>query len=135
MEQCGVPKEVEFQTKAQLGLEMIREAQKREMPYAFIGMDTHYGQQPWLLAELEADEECYIADIPYDTRVWQSCPETQIPKRKGNRGRLPTERKLGKVNPLPLKSVKLPRRFLHLHGSKSMSGIHNVDNFGHESHA
>ena len=46
MEQCGVPKEVEFQTKAQLGLEMIREAQKREMPYAFIGMDTHYGQQP-----------------------------------------------------------------------------------------
>ena len=26
MEQCGVPKEVEFQTKAQLGLEMIREA-------------------------------------------------------------------------------------------------------------
>ena len=34
MEQCGVPKEVEFQTKAQLGLEMIREAQKREMPYS-----------------------------------------------------------------------------------------------------
>ena len=60
------------------------------------------------------------------------CP---LPKRKGNRGRLPTERKLGKVNPLLLKSVKLPRRFLHLHGSKSMSGIHNVDNFGHESHA
>ena len=52
MEQCGVPKEVEFQTKAQLGLEMIREAQKCEMPYAFIGMDTHYGQQLWLLAEL-----------------------------------------------------------------------------------
>ena len=135
MEQCGVPKEVEFQTKAQLGLEMIREAQKREMPYAFIGMDTHYGQQPWLLAELEADDECYIAGIPCDTRVWQNCPETQIPKRKGNRERLPTERKLGKVNPLPLKSVKLPRRFLHLHGSESMSGIHNVDNFGHESHA
>ena len=102
MEQCGVPKEVEFQTKAQLGLEMIREAQKREMPYAFIGMDTHYGQQPWLLAELEADDECYIADIPYDTRVWQSCPEIQIPKRKGNRGRLPTKRKLVKGEPSPI---------------------------------
>ena len=42
IEQCGVPETVEFQTKAQLGLEMIREAQKREMPYAFIGMDSHY---------------------------------------------------------------------------------------------
>ena len=95
MEQCGVPKEVEFCTKAQFGLEMIRGAQQRGMPYAFIGMDTHYGQQPWLLTELEADNECYIADILCDTRVWQYCPETQIPKCMGNRGRLPTKRKLG----------------------------------------
>jgi len=99
MKQCGVPEEVEFQTKAQLGLEMIREAQKREMPYAFIGMDTHYGQQPWLLAELEADDECYIADVPCDIRVWRNCPKTQIPKRKSNRGRLPTKRKLVEGSP------------------------------------
>lgn len=102
MKQCGVPNETEFCTKAQLGLEMIRSAQQRKMPYAFIGMDTHYGQQPWLLAALEADNECYIADIPCDTRVWQQCPETQIPKRKGNRGRPPTKQKLVKGEPAPI---------------------------------
>ena len=77
---------------------------RRDLPYAFIGMDTHYGLGPWLLSTLEADGECYIADIPCDTRVWQHCPETQIPKRKGNRGRrrLRNE-KSSKVNKLPLK--------------------------------
>ncbi len=102
MEQCGVPKEIKFCTKAQLGLEMIREAKQREMPYAFIGMDTHYGQQPWLLSALEADDECYIADIPCDTRVWQQRPLTEIPKRKGTRGRPPTKRKLVKGEPAPI---------------------------------
>lgn len=81
---------------------MIHEAKQREMPYAFIGMDTHYGQQPWLLAALEADNECYIADIPCDTRVWQQCPLTEIPKRKGTRGRLATKRKLVKGETAPI---------------------------------
>ena len=34
--------------------------------------------------------------------MWQSCPETQIPKRKGNRGRPPIERKLVKGEPSPI---------------------------------
>ena len=37
LKQCGGPKEITFQTQAQLGLEMIREAQQRGMPYASIG--------------------------------------------------------------------------------------------------
>ena len=102
LKRCGVPKDVKFQTKAQLGLSMIRDAQQRGMPYAWIGMDAHYGQQPWLLAALEADDECYIADIPANTRVWQNCPQTEIPKRRGNRGRLPTKRKLVKAQPQPI---------------------------------
>jgi SRSO17 transposase len=92
-EKCGVPESVEFQTKAQLGLELIRKAQERNIPFAWIGMDSHYGQQEWLLAELESDKLVYIADVPYDTRVWLDLPETQIPQRKGNRGRKPTKLK------------------------------------------
>ena len=37
LKQCGGPKEITFQTQAQLDLEMIREAQQRGMPYASIG--------------------------------------------------------------------------------------------------
>jgi SRSO17 transposase len=94
---------------------MIREAQQRGMPYAWIGMDTHYGQQAWLLAALEADNECYIADIPCDTRVWLKCPQTEIPKRKGNRGRLPTKRKLVAGQPAPVE-------VRHLAGSLEAGG-------------
>jgi SRSO17 transposase len=92
-EKCGIPESVEFQTKAQLGLELIRKAQERAIPFAWIGMDSHYGQQEWLLAELERDNLIYIADVPCDTRVWLDLPRTQIPQRKGNRGRKPTKLK------------------------------------------
>ncbi len=85
-EKCGVPEDIEFQTKAQLGLELIRKAQERDIPFAWIGMDSHYGQQEWLLAELESQELLYIADIPCDTRVWLELPRLALPPRKGSRG-------------------------------------------------
>jgi len=99
---CGVPKDVEFQTKAQQGLELVRVAQKRKIPYAFIGFDCHYGQQPWLLQTLESEYQTYIADIPCDTRVWLECPVVEIPKRKGNRGPIPTQPKVAENQPAPI---------------------------------
>jgi SRSO17 transposase len=92
-EKCGVPENIGFQTKAQLGLELIRKAQERDIPFAWIGMDSYYGQQEWLLTELETQDLLYIADIPCDTRVWLELPRTRIPARKGNRGRKPTKLK------------------------------------------
>ncbi len=84
-ETCGVPEDVEFQTKAQLGLELIRVAQQRDIPYAFIGFDCHYGQQPWLLQTLESESQTYIADIPCDTRVWLDCPVVEMRRAKAKR--------------------------------------------------
>jgi SRSO17 transposase len=92
-EKCGIPENIVFQTKAQLGLELIRKAQERDIPFAWIGMDSYYGQQEWLLTELETQDSLYIADIPCDTRVWLELPRTRIPARKGNRGRKPTKLK------------------------------------------
>jgi SRSO17 transposase len=90
---CGVPENIGFQTKAQLGLELIHKAQERGIPFAWIGMDSHYGQQEWLLTALETQDSLYIADIPCDTRAWLELPKTRIPARKGNRGRKPTKLK------------------------------------------
>ena len=88
--QYGVPEEIEFGTKAELGLEMVRAAQERSVPFGWVGMDSHYGQQPWLLAQLEQDNLPYIADIPCNSRVWLEKPKTEIPPRRGERGRIPT---------------------------------------------
>ncbi len=54
-------------------------------------MDSHYGQQEWLLADLEGQDLLYIADVPCDTGVWLELPRIQVPARKGNRGRKPTK--------------------------------------------
>jgi SRSO17 transposase len=115
-EKCGVPEGVEFQTKAQLGLELIHKAQERGIPFAWVGMDSHYGQQEWLLAELEGQDLLYIADIPCDTGVWLELPRTQIPARKGNRGRKPTKLKADsqptEVRQLTLQSDQWTRTYI-----------------------
>jgi len=85
-EHCGVPAEVTFKTKAELALDMLSKAEERGVPFAWVGMDCFYGQQPWLLEQLESEEIIDIADIPNDTRVWRNCPKVEVPKRKGKQG-------------------------------------------------
>jgi len=90
---CGVPQGITFLTKAQLGLEMIRAFSASNLPFRWVCMDAHYGEQPWLLKALTDERICYMADIPSDTRIFTDCPHTEIPPRKGDRGRHPTQEK------------------------------------------
>jgi SRSO17 transposase len=89
-EEAGVPPEAQtFRTKAELGLEMILRARARGVPFGYVGMDAHYGQQAWLLSALDREQIEYMADIPSDTRVYLELPAVGLPPRKGSRGRLP----------------------------------------------
>jgi len=54
---CGVPDDIVFKTKGQLGLEMLLEAQNRKVPFAWVGMDCFYGEQPWLLDEIPSEKK------------------------------------------------------------------------------
>lgn len=90
--QAGIPPPAQvFRTKAELGLEMILQARQRDLPFDFVGMDAHYGEQPWLLSRLEAEGVLYMADIPSNTRVYVDAPTVGVPPRQGNRGRRPTK--------------------------------------------
>lgn len=99
---CGVPPEVGFQTKAQLGLEMIRAFKATMLPFGWVCMDCHYGEQPWLLKTLTDADICYMADIPCDTRIFPHCPITEIPQRNGSRGRRPTKQRLAEGQSSPV---------------------------------
>ena len=101
---CGVPENIVFQTKAQLGLELIHKAQERKIPFGWIGMDSHYGQQPWLLDELESQNLIYIADIPCDSRAWLELPDMEVPSRNGDVGRKPMKQK-AKEQPLEARQI------------------------------
>lgn len=82
---------------------MIQHAKENDIPFAWIGMDCHYGEQPWLLDKIDVNNMIYIADVPRDTRVWLNCPKTEILSRKGNRGRIPIKERLVQGEPEPQK--------------------------------
>ena len=107
---CGVPDDIVFKTKAQLGLEMLLEAQEREVPFAWVGMDCFYGEQPWLLDEIASKGMVYIADTPCDTQVWLEKPRTEIPEKKGIVGRNPKRQKIISGEPQPNKVQKLAKQ-------------------------
>jgi len=66
-----------------------------------------YGEQPWLLSELNLEGIGDMADIPSDTRIFTTPPVTESPKRKGNRGRHPTKERLaeGYVSPIEVRKL------------------------------
>jgi SRSO17 transposase len=100
--ECEVPEDVRFRTKAQIGLDMILNARKNGVPFGWIGMDCFYGEQPWLREKLDAEGLIFVADIPRDTRVWLSRPKTGIPERNGKQGRHPIREKVLDGEPAPI---------------------------------
>ena len=90
--QAGIPPQAQvYRTKAELGWEMIQAARAQGLPFDFVGMDAHYGEQPWLLSRLDAEGLTYMADIPATTRVYVEVPTVGVPRRQGGRGRKPTK--------------------------------------------
>jgi SRSO17 transposase len=120
--ECKVPKEVQFRTKAQIGLDMILNARKNGVPFGWIGMDCFYDEQPWLREKLDAEGLIFIADIPRDTRVWLSRPKTGIPERSGKRGRQPICEKFLMANLRQLRFKRSESRLILHNGYKSRSG-------------
>ncbi|MEA2053125.1 MAG: IS701 family transposase [Euryarchaeota archaeon] len=108
---CGVPAEVTFKTKAELALDMLSRARVRGVPFAWVGMVCFYGQQPWLLEQLESEETLYlyIADIPNDTRVWRNCPKVEVPERKWKPGPQPWRERVVEGELEPIKERELAK--------------------------
>ena len=71
--EAGVPDAVVFRTKPELALELILELRER-LPHRWITFDEVYGRDPTLLSVLEELGECYIGEVPKDTRVWLQRP-------------------------------------------------------------
>ena len=109
-EKCGVPEDIIFKTKAELGLEMILDAIDRKVPFSWVGMDCFYGHQSWLRDQLDSIKITYIADIPFDTRVWLKLPKKEIPKKKGKLGRNPTREQVVSDEPDPITVQKLANK-------------------------
>ena len=65
---CGVPKEVRYQTRHELALEMLR-AHGPHLPHAWITGDDEMGRPKWFRKTLRDQGEQYLLAVPFDTTV------------------------------------------------------------------
>jgi SRSO17 transposase len=99
------PEMIKFQTKHDLGLEMIDNAIKEKIPFSYVAMDGFYGENPMLLTELEKRGVTFVADIASNTQVYLEEPVVGIPDKKGSRGRPPTVPKVLNTSPVKVSSL------------------------------
>lgn len=75
----GVPTNRTFQTKVELGWQMIRRVQAEGLPFEAAGCDELYGRSGWLRARLDAARIVYLANVPADVRVYLEPPRLTVP--------------------------------------------------------
>jgi SRSO17 transposase len=84
-QQAGLPPERTFQTKPQLGWQMIQRVRARGLPFEAVAFDTLYGQNPWLRDQLAQAGLEYYADVPASLRVYLERPVIGWPQSKRGR--------------------------------------------------
>ena len=92
-QQCGVPKDLAFQTKQELALAMVVEtATSGHLRYRWLTCDEAFGRDSVFLDGV-AEHVWYLAEVPENTAVWLDHPRTEVPAWSGH-GRKPTRLRL-----------------------------------------
>lgn len=87
---AGVPEEVGFATKAEIGLALLQAGRARgHLQGDWVTADEGYGEVPSLRDALDADGWRYVLEMPLDTRVFTAPAAVAVPPWSG-RGRRPT---------------------------------------------
>jgi SRSO17 transposase len=82
-----VPKDIVFQEKWRIGLDLVR-ATGQEIPHGWVLGDDEFGRVTDLRAQLRLDKERYVLDVPCNTLV-RDLSERAAPTRGGGKPRLP----------------------------------------------
>ena len=91
---AGVPAEVGYQSTAELGLAMLRQARAAgHLRGHWVAGDDAYGKVPTLRDALDAEGWTYVLDVPQTTPVFTQLAEVVVPPWSG-RGRKPTAPRL-----------------------------------------
>jgi SRSO17 transposase len=90
-EKCKVPPDLEFKTKNEIALELLRQnVDSGQFPAEWVGVDAGFGGDHKFRDVVDLLDMYYLADIKSNTLVWLNRPEVRIPAYHG-KGR-PAER-------------------------------------------
>ena len=107
---CGVPEDLTFKTKPEIGLELLQNAQKcGKMPFSWVAADELYGDAPAFRDGVDALGKWYFTEIKSTTPIWRTRPKVYLPKWKGH-GRHPTRLRLRNPNQGPILVKNLTRK-------------------------
>jgi SRSO17 transposase len=107
-QKTGVPKGIDFQTKPQLGIELLRRTQRHGLvKFDWLIADEFYGCNGEFLDDLEEMQQRYVVEVPVSTTVWTVDPQTQVPPYRG-RGPCPTRPKRDHVQSVRAIAAGLP---------------------------
>jgi SRSO17 transposase len=68
-QQAHIPEAIQFQTKAEIALELLDEAKRLAIPHRCVVVDADYGDNPHFLNGLEARGECHAVAVRCDFSV------------------------------------------------------------------
>lgn len=92
--QCGMPPDLTFKTKPELGQEMLAAVVKAQsLRCRWVVADEAFGGNPSFLDGVAGLGLWYFAEVPHTTRVWGERPATHVPSWRG-RGRRPQRERL-----------------------------------------
>jgi SRSO17 transposase len=92
--QCGIPPDLTFKTKPELGQEMLAAVvAAQSLRCRWVVADEAFGGNPSFLDGVAGLGLWYFAEVPHTTRVWGEGPATHVPSWRG-RGRRPQRERL-----------------------------------------
>jgi SRSO17 transposase len=107
-EKAAVPQEIAFQTKPQIGIELLRRTRAHGLvKFDWVIADEFYGHNGEFLDDLEQMQQRYVVEVPVNTTVWAVDPQTQVPPHRG-RGPQPTRPKRDHVRSVRAIAASLP---------------------------
>lgn len=106
---CGIPEDLGYKTKPEIGLELLQKAQKRgSLPFQWVAADALYGDSPTFRDGVADLDKRYFTEIRCTTPIWCTQPKVYVPKWKG-RGRRPTRLRLRYASQHPVQVKELVR--------------------------
>ena len=107
---CGVPENLAFKTKPEIGLELLENAEKRgHLSFSWVAADALYGSAPAFRDGVAAIGKWYFTAIKEDTPIWCRPPKVHLPSWKGH-GRHPSHLHLSDPRKPPLQVKQLVKK-------------------------